>query len=85
MSFHRIAIKATKLRRRTRGARSHYIIYQCPRCGWWTMSTYRIRHTYKSLRNWLRKDLKLKQFFSKKSMENFLAGKEELGDSNSPH
>jgi len=75
MTLHRITVKASKRRRRTRGARSHYIVVQCPLCSGCTWSSYRVRHTYVSLRNWLRRSFAMKQFFSEKTLEKFLAGK----------
>lgn len=43
--------------------RHHYMDLECPSCGYTIVSSYRVRHTYKSLMGWLRKVFLARRFF----------------------
>jgi hypothetical protein len=46
----------------------HYMLLHCPRCGRRILSIYRIRHTYKSIHNWLRKAFNAERYFKRPTL-----------------
>jgi len=56
----------------------HYHVLVCPHCGKATMPDYRIRHTYKSLTHWLRKQFGLKRFFAKRLAKQLVIHSNEV-------
>jgi len=56
----------------------HYHVLICPHCGKATMTDYRLRHTYKSLTRWLRKQFGLRRFFAKRLAKQLVIHQNEV-------